>query len=271
MIDRATVSLYGCCKCNHKWIAGWDAVNNREHPVPNYCPKCKNLRWNQTYTKEEESLYNKLVEEHTVNQTTETGEYDMLVERMTGRHSTTTFINLDPVAYLFLYDAVPQPDYFELKQVHEIPKSDREKRHEAMLSIVGDRIKNAAKYEQERFSKWKGEWFEDMKQSAWMNSKEGHLSIRPSKIDNKHCKHANKHKLLSKQLENVQKKRKEKYRKKSEAEYRQRRLQYEEEERKHREQAEEWTKQYEERSRIRELKEKAEELEKLEMEINKAT
>ena len=62
MIDRATVNLYSCCKCNHKWLADWDTDNNRERTVPTYCPKCKNVRWNQKYTKEEDLLFDKIFE-----------------------------------------------------------------------------------------------------------------------------------------------------------------------------------------------------------------
>jgi hypothetical protein len=49
---------------------------------------------------------------------------------------------------------VPQPDIFELKQVLAISASDIEARHELMISIILDRIRNKEKYEREHFSKY---------------------------------------------------------------------------------------------------------------------
>jgi hypothetical protein len=56
-------------------------------------------------------------------------------------------VYLDPIAYLFLYNTVPQPDMFELMQVLNIPSSNAEKRHEVMISTVEDRVNNAVRYE----------------------------------------------------------------------------------------------------------------------------
>ena len=56
MIDKITANLYTCCKCEYQWTS-WDGHNKKESPIPNSCPKCKNVRWNQHYTKERDSTY----------------------------------------------------------------------------------------------------------------------------------------------------------------------------------------------------------------------
>jgi hypothetical protein len=77
---------------------------------------------------------------------------------------TVNHIDIDFIAYCFLYEIDPQPDMFELKQLLAIPyantkaKNNIEERHEFMLSVIRDRIDNADKYEKERFSKY-GEWY----------------------------------------------------------------------------------------------------------------
>ena len=48
---------------------------------------------------------------------------------------------------------LPQPEIFEIKQVLSIQKSKMEQRHELMLSMIHDRIKNAEKYHKEHFPK----------------------------------------------------------------------------------------------------------------------
>lgn len=55
----------------------------------------------------------------------------------------------------------PQLDMFELKQVAVIPvlPEDIEKRREIMISIILDRIRNAATYKQQRFSKYSKSWW----------------------------------------------------------------------------------------------------------------
>ena len=198
MIDRATVNLYSCCKCNHKWLAGWDNDNNRERPVPTYCPKCKNVRWNQKYTKEEDSIFDRIFEQHTVKRVSEQGEHQRLIAQMTRRKISDVVVYLDPIAYQFLYKTVPQPDMFELMQVLKIPNSNIEKRHEAMISIIEDRVKNAVRYE-ERFSKRKRYWFNEKKRDVPARS-ENIFSIKPFQVDEKHCEHATKYRLLSNNL-----------------------------------------------------------------------
>jgi hypothetical protein len=159
MIDKATVSLYACCKCNHRWIVGWDPAGNKEYPVPSYCPKCKNFRWNQHYTQEEEFLFGQVHEQHTIKRVKGVLEYEQILAQMSGRKADdathmVTVDYLDLIAYDFLYEISPQPEMFELKQLLAIPKKNTEARHEFMLSVIRDRIDNAAKYERERFSKY---------------------------------------------------------------------------------------------------------------------
>ena len=135
MIDRATVNLYGCCKCNYKWISGWDTSSNKERPIPGYCPKCKNVRWNQKYTKEEDSLFDTLLKQHIVSKKSEVDEYSRFVAETTGRQISQIVVYIDYIAHLFLFGIKPFPDMFELKQILEIPKSNIEERHDLMLSI----------------------------------------------------------------------------------------------------------------------------------------
>jgi hypothetical protein len=65
-IDKALVNLYTCCKCNYKWT-NWNSKEGRDGPIPVYCPHCKNVRWNKEYTKEEDFLFDKVQEQHTLD------------------------------------------------------------------------------------------------------------------------------------------------------------------------------------------------------------
>jgi hypothetical protein len=57
----------------------------------------------------------------------------------------------DFIAYDFLYSIRPEPHTFELKQALQI--SDIEQRHDYMISVILDRIRNQSKYEQEHYGK----------------------------------------------------------------------------------------------------------------------
>lgn len=46
---------------------------------------------------------------------------------------------------------MPQPEIFEIKQVLKIPQSKIEQRHDLMISMICDRIKNRDKYERMHF------------------------------------------------------------------------------------------------------------------------
>ena len=67
-IDKITVNLYTCCKCNYQWTS-WNGNGNQraEEPIPisisKNCPKCRNVRWNQRYLEEELALVNRLQDE----------------------------------------------------------------------------------------------------------------------------------------------------------------------------------------------------------------
>jgi len=74
-------------------------------------------------------------------------------------------VDLDFIAYEFLYKMIPHPDMFEIKNVLAIPKKNLEARHDLMLSIIRDRITNIEKYANERFSKFGGWWFDNT--SKW--------------------------------------------------------------------------------------------------------
>jgi hypothetical protein len=248
LIDRATVNLYSCCKCNHKWLADWDTDNNRERTVPTYCPKCKNVRWNQKYTKEEDLLFDKIFEQHTVKRVSEPGEYQMMFAQMTGRKISDVVVYLDPIAYQFLYKTVPQPDMFELMQVLNIPSSDIEKRHEVMISIVEDRVNNAVRYE-------------DLPARS-----EDLFGIKPLQVDEKPCEHATKHRLLSEQLQTLRNRRIKERKEKDQTEYNRRLEEKQELKRKQMEQWEEEHRKAKEMINQEEMQEKTEQLETLEIE-----
>jgi hypothetical protein len=267
MIDRATVNLYSCCKCNHRWLADWDNDDNRERPVPvpTYCPKCKNVRWNQKYTKEEDLLFDRIFEQHTVKRVSEPGKYQRLIAQRTGRKISDVVVYLDPIAYLFLYNTVPQPDMFELRQVLNIPNSDIEKRHEVMISIIEDRVNNAVGYEK-RFSKLKGYWFNERKRDLPVRS-EDLFSIKPFQVDEKHCEHATKDRLLSEQLEALRNRRINERQEKDQIEYN-RRLEEKKEELK-RKQMEQWKEEHRKAKEMinqEEMREKAQQLDTIEIE-----
>jgi hypothetical protein len=59
---------------------------------------------------------------------------------------------VDFIAGSFFYDMRPQPEMFELKQLAAIPKSQIEKRHDYMLSVIKDRIDKTKKYEEGNYS-----------------------------------------------------------------------------------------------------------------------
>jgi hypothetical protein len=66
-IGKVTVNLYTCCKCQYKWLGGWDTQNgneDKERPIPNHCPKCRNIRWNMDYTKDERTVFEWIIGKH---------------------------------------------------------------------------------------------------------------------------------------------------------------------------------------------------------------
>jgi hypothetical protein len=193
-IDKVTINLYMCCKCGYQWT-NWDGKNNQEGPIPHYCPKCKNLRWDQEYIHKEDSLFDEIQEQHTVERVKEESGYERLIAQLKGKndddesHIMITINHIDYIAYDFLYEISPQPDMFELKQLLAIPKRNIEARHEFMLSVIRDRINNADKYEKERFSKYGGSYL-------WYNPKRYHGLDKPlgqpkrkSEKPIKGCKH----------------------------------------------------------------------------------
>jgi hypothetical protein len=172
------------------------------------------------------------------------------------------WLYLDPIAYEFLYKTVPQPDMFELMQVLNIPNSDIEKRHEAMISIIEDRVNNAVRHE-ERLSKRKRFWFNEKKRDVLARS-ENIFSIKPFQVDEKRCAHATKHRLLSEQLETLRNRRIKERQEKDQAEYN-RRLEEKKEELK-RKQMEKEHRKAKEMINQEEMQEKAEQLDTIEIE-----
>jgi hypothetical protein len=172
-------------------LGGWDSQSNKERPIPFYCPKCKNLRWNQKYTEEEDALFDKIQEQHTLEKVQEESEYEALVAKIKGQenpHAMMTIRYIDPVAELFLYGINPQPDMFELKQLLAIPKKSIEARHKFMLSIIHDRIDNADKYQAERFAKYGDSYLYNGSNDKRFHGQLGE-AIRTSKKMAKGCKH----------------------------------------------------------------------------------
>jgi hypothetical protein len=143
VIDRALVNVYTCCKCNHQW------TNWPNESIPLNCPKCRNIRWNQHYTKDEYALIEQLEKEHIIKIEETFSEH----ARLLGVDAKNTRCYLDFIMYDFLHGIKPQPDIFEIKQVLVIPKNKIEERHELILTIVRDRITNTEKYKKERYSK----------------------------------------------------------------------------------------------------------------------
>jgi hypothetical protein len=102
-------------------------------------------------------LIEQLESEHVVGQTTE--------PHFAGSMHTVYYY--DFIAHDFFWKIIPQPDMFELKQVAAIPvPEDIEERHELMISIILDRIRNAATYEQQHFSKCGKSWWYHEKRSS---------------------------------------------------------------------------------------------------------
>lgn len=139
VIDRALLNVYTCCKCGNQW-ANWP-----NDSIPLNCPKCRNIRWNQHYTKDEYPFIRLLEKEHTIKN--EETKEDYLGIKINNCY-------LDFIVYDFLHGIRPQPDIFEIKQVLTIPKNKVEERHELILTIIRDRITNAENYKKERYSKY---------------------------------------------------------------------------------------------------------------------
>jgi len=112
--------------------------------VPQTCPRCKNVRWNQKYTDAELALFTELGKQHIIPGST------MVLNSI--------HCNLDFIAQDFLFGIRPQPEMFELKQSLAIPIVDIERRHEYMLSVIRDRIVNRDRYEKEHFENYSS-WF----------------------------------------------------------------------------------------------------------------
>jgi hypothetical protein len=155
-IDKITVNLYTCCKCNYQWTS-WNGNQRAEEPIPKNCPKCRNVRWNQRYLDEELALVNRLQDElYETNLIRKSNDKIELEgnEFLRTKPRTIYPYDYDFISYDFLNEILPQPELFELRQVLAIPKEDIEARHEYMLSVIKDRIDNAEKYELEWFSKY---------------------------------------------------------------------------------------------------------------------
>ena len=159
-IDKITVNLYTCCKCNYQWTT-WNGNQRAEGPIPipipKNCPKCRNVRWNQRYLDEELALVNRLQDElyetNLIRKSNDKIEFEGN-EFLRTKPRTIYPYDYDFISYDFLNEILPQPELFELRQVLAVPKEDIEARHEYMLSVLKDRIDNAEKYELEWFSKY---------------------------------------------------------------------------------------------------------------------
>jgi hypothetical protein len=144
VIDRVLVNVYTCCKCANQW------TNWPKESIPLNCPRCRNVRWNQHYTKDEYVLIEQLEKEHIIKIEETSSEY----ARLLGKDVKNTVCYLDFIMYDFIYGMRPLPDIFEITQVLAIPTNKVEERHELMLSIIRDRITNIEKYKKERYSKY---------------------------------------------------------------------------------------------------------------------
>jgi hypothetical protein len=187
-----------------------------------------------------------------------------LIAQITRRKISDVVVYLDPIAYQFLYNTVPQPDMYELRQVLNIPNSNIEKRHEVMISIVEDRVNNAVRYE-EHLSKRKHYWFNEKKRDVLARS-ENIFSIKPFQVDEKHCEHATKYRLLSEQLETLRNRRIEERQEKDQTEYNRRLEEKQELKRKQMEQWKEEHRRAKEMINQEEMQERAEQSETLEIE-----
>jgi hypothetical protein len=142
VIDTKLVKFYTCCKCGHEWT-NWDGKQKSEGPIPNNCPSCKNIRWNRKYTKSESELFGQVQMQHIIQKRPDIKFFDYIL------------CEFDHIAYDFLYMIWPMPEMFELKEILAIPinKDKIEQRHELMLSIILERIRNKDKYESSRLAK----------------------------------------------------------------------------------------------------------------------
>jgi hypothetical protein len=221
-IDKVTVNMYTCCKCQYKWLGGWDTQNDKERPVPVYCPKCKNVRWNKDYTKEEQELFNNLFVKHIYQvDKDEVDHQEQGDEDEKAMHEFRKVMGVIPsarndgeadddkskskkkvycfdiIACDFLYTMKPPADMFELKQVAAIPRL--EKRHDAMLSIMEDRLTNHDRIQHERIPKYS---WKDI--SSRYHTKEN-LLIKSSflmmseKVIMEGCKHKDRRKAIAEQ------------------------------------------------------------------------
>ena len=151
-IDQITIRFYKCCKCKHQWT-NWDRINQKDGGIPVNCPHCRNVRWNQRYT-EEDLIYFRRLEDQMYKKNAERQESGYLKMLSRGKDTLVDVDYIDFITYDFLYKMRPQPDIYEIKQILQIPKSKFEQRHELMLSMIYDRIRNADKYEKEHYSKY---------------------------------------------------------------------------------------------------------------------
>lgn len=171
-IDHITIRLYTCCKCGHKWT-NWDRLKQQDsESIPKNCPHCRNIRWNQDYTKEDVTLAKKLEEQYIIRN--EIKKVKSAYAAMLGKDEEITryYIDFDFVAYDFLYEMEPNPDIFEIKQVLKIPKSKIEERHELMYSMMRDRMINKEKYEREHFLK-----ISKYSRGKWSNYRMKHVGL----------------------------------------------------------------------------------------------
>jgi hypothetical protein len=73
-IDKVTVNLYKCCKCEYQWTS-WNSNQGADEPLPKCCPECRSLRRNQRYLDEELVLLYRLQDQlYETNLIKESGE-----------------------------------------------------------------------------------------------------------------------------------------------------------------------------------------------------
>jgi hypothetical protein len=112
------------------------------------------VRWNQKYTKDDLILVEQLKAQHLIKKNAETRKVHLHPPNPKSRYYIEKLSHFDFMAYHFLYSILPQPEIFEIKQILKIPRQKIERRHDLMLSIIQDRIKNQEKYEKEYYSKY---------------------------------------------------------------------------------------------------------------------
>ena len=103
VIDTKLVKFYTCCKCGHEWT-NWDGKQKSEGPIPNNCPSCKNIRWNQEYTKSESELFGQVQMQHIIQKRPDIKFFEY------------TLCEFDHIAYDFLYMIWPMPEMLNLKR-----------------------------------------------------------------------------------------------------------------------------------------------------------